>query len=228
MKGIKSAVSSIRMSLPPLSLPSLGREVPIPVYLVHNSPDAEDYFFIFDFEEFVERSREGMFVRPKLQVWAGRDDFDRAAFARQFRVSFSKQFDNARKALASEQTSGGWFNWISDVSKDLSMVSWHAFVAHIVLLISLSAGRKVFTAILPTGLFSGKDPARKLEDSIEDTKRKVDTALQKLEVVLHWELCAHAFYGQKPAHFNEQDYDTWPLPEFVKTHLDDKEAQAFW
>ena len=169
-----------------------------------------------------------MFVRPKLKLWAGRDDFDRAAFARQFRESFSSQFDAARTALAAKKEQGGWFGWLSETANDVTASSLQLFAAHVVLLVALSAGKMVLSAILPRRLLSGPDDTQKLEDSIETTKEKVDQALRGFEVVLHWELCAHAFYGEKPAGFRAADYDTWPLPEFVRQHLDDKETGAFW
>lgn len=228
MKAVKTVLGGLTGRLPSFKLPTLGREVAIQVYVVHNSTKPEDYFFIFDFEEFVERSQTGMFVRPKLKVWAGRDDFDRAAFARQFRTSFSKQFDAARRALATEQKQGGWFGWVSETVAGVSTLSWQTFVAHVVLLVAVSAGRGLLNTVLPKGLFSGRRDAQKLEENIEATKEKVDQALARLEVVLHWELCAHAFYGDRPDGFNEDAYDTWPLPDYVREHLDDKETGAFW
>ena len=56
--------------LPSLSWPKIGRSVDVPIYLVHNSPDKEDYFFTFDFEQFVECSKTGIFVRPRM--WSDR------------------------------------------------------------------------------------------------------------------------------------------------------------
>jgi hypothetical protein len=97
--------------MPELSLPTLGREAEIAVYLVHNSEDAEDYFFLFDFEEFVDRSKGGIFVRPKLRVFAGRTDFSRARFARQFREVFASEFDRMRSDQAAKGKTGGWLNW---------------------------------------------------------------------------------------------------------------------
>ena len=35
-------------------MPTLGSEAEIAVYVVHNSGEAENYFFLFDFEEFVD------------------------------------------------------------------------------------------------------------------------------------------------------------------------------
>ena len=86
----RKALDRLKDQLPVVKAPTLGTTVDVPVYVIHNSADAEDYFFIFDFEQFVERSRSGIFVRPKLKVWAGRNDFGRGAFARQFRGSLMR------------------------------------------------------------------------------------------------------------------------------------------
>ena len=72
MKSIRAIGDRISGAVSGLKPPILGRDVELPVYLIHNSPDVEDYFFIFDFEDFVEQSRQGWFVRPKLRLWAGR------------------------------------------------------------------------------------------------------------------------------------------------------------
>lgn len=223
MKSVKSALSSVQASLTGWSLPSLptlGRVVVIPVYVIHNSDKVEDYFFIFDFEEFVERSGEGIFVRPKLKVWAGRDDFDRSDFARQFRESFTAEFEAARAGLSKGKTKkAGWFSWMDGFA-----VGWDGvavmFVANVILLVALSAGRFALSAFVPSSLLQGKSDAAKLEDSIDATKAKVDEALARIEVVLQQDLALHAFYGDLPEHLAGAALDDWPLPGFVATHLE--------
>lgn len=215
-------------SVPTFGWPTLGRTVDIPVYVVHNSPDPEDYFFIFDFEQFVEMSRGGAFVRPKLQVWVVRDDFDRAAFARQFRTSFAKEFEAARHALAQEQTSKkvGWFSWLQ--KSDLLGLNLATFTANVVLLVGLSAGKMVWSALpLPT-LWTKKSDQAKLEESIQDTQAKVDTALQGMDVRLHRDLWTHAYKGTAPGRMTGIDKDAWPLPEFVTTHLNAETSTSWW
>lgn len=223
MKAVKSVLAGVQSGLSGWSLPSmptLGRTVEIPVYVVHNSDKVEDYFFIFDFEEFVERSGEGIFVRPKLKVWAGRDDFDRSAFARQFREGFAAEFEAARAALTvGQQKKGGWFTWLDVLNNEVAGVA-ALFVANVILLVALSAGRLVLSAVVPRGLLKGKSEAAKLEDSIEATKGKVDEALARIEVVLHRDLAVHAFYGELPEAMEEVTFDDWPLPEFVSRHLE--------
>ena len=211
--------------LPQISLPKLGREVEIPVYLIHNSADAQDYFFIFDFEQFVERSRSGMFVRPKIKIWAGRDDFEKRLFARQFRKSFSDEFEAARRALSQEK-GGGWFSWLKDAN--LFNTSVEVFIASMVLLVATSAGKMVWNAI-PFPKIPGKmSDQEKLEQSIDEIKGKVDTALESIDITLHLDLYRHAYKGGSPGRLTGLDYDAWPLPDFVLRHLTDKSSTSWW
>lgn len=214
-------------AVPSIGLPSIGRTVDVPVYVVHNSPDREDYFFIFDFEQFVDRSRTGMFVRPKLRVWAGRQDFNRIDFARQFRISFAREFDAARTALTAKGTAKrGWFNW--DFGADLVSLSVAGFVANVVLLVGLSAGKMVWSALPVPAIFTAKSKAEKLEARIIETQTKVDQALALMEVTLHIDLYDHAYRGVVPDPLSGLDPDGWPLPDYVKSHLTQKTSSSWW
>ncbi|WP_342075245.1 hypothetical protein [Yoonia sp. SS1-5] len=223
MRGIKDRLLN---QLPEVKWPTLGKTVDIPVYVIHNSADAEDYFFIFDFEQFVERSRQGMFVRPKLQVWAGRNDFARGAFARQFRESFTHEFEAARVALGSEKDNGrGWFSW----SMGFDLLP--SFVAHVVLLVALSAGKMVLSALPLPGFLRGKSDAEKLEGKIDEMQTKVDQALGDMQVVVHRDLRKHAYWHAQMRAAGQVDEDAWPLPAFVKTHLTDppaRKSRSWW
>lgn len=223
MRGIKDRILG---HLSEIKMPTLGKPVDIPVYVIHNSADAEDYFFIFDFEQFVERSRSGIFVRPKLKVWAGRNDFGRAAFARQFRESFGREFDGARAALAAGGQSGnGWFSW--SMGKELLTGAISGFVANIVLLVAVSAGKAIWSALPLPGILRAKSDDAKLEDSIAETQSKVDQALADMEVTLHRVLYDYARkWG--PISQRDMDYDAWPLPAFVTAHLTDKTSTSWW
>lgn len=223
---MRSMKDRILDQLPELKMPTLGKSVDVPVYVIHNSPDAEDYFFIFDFEQFVERSRAGMFVRPRLQVWAGRNDFGRGAFARQFRESFAREFDAARTALAAGGgAKNGWFSW--SLGKDLSGGAVSGFVANIVLLVAMSAGKMVWSALPLPGFLREKSDGEKLESSIAETQGKVDAALATMEITLHRELFDHAYRGA-PASRRDLDYDAWPLPAYVRQHLTDEASTSWW
>lgn len=223
MRSIKDRILD---QMPQVKMPTLGKSVDIPVYVIHNSGDPEDYFFIFDFEQFVERSRSGIFVRPKLKVWAGRSDFGRSAFARQFRESFAAEFDAARKALAAGGgKKNGWFSW--SLGKDLLGGAVSGFVANIVLLVAMSAGKLVWSALPLPGFLHEKSDGEKLESSITETQGKVDQALAGMQVTLHRALYDHARkFG--PVSQRDMDYDAWPLPAFVTEHLTDRTSTSWW
>ena len=129
VSGIKAKVAA--------QVPQFGGTVDVPVYVIHTAPDPEAYFFVFDFEEFVEKTREGMFARPRIVALAGRRDFGQLDFARRFRADFATQFDAARAQLAAQKPARqGVFGWVRDLwGKGLG-----DFAAQLVLLVALSAG----------------------------------------------------------------------------------------
>ncbi|GFE51292.1 hypothetical protein So717_30450 [Roseobacter cerasinus] len=229
MKGIRALGDRIVDTVGGLSLPKLGREVELPVYLIHNSPDAEDYFFIFDFEDFVEQSRQGWFVRPKLRLWAGRSDFNRRAFARLFRESFAQEFELARVELARRpEAKRGWFGGLPGFFRDIAAPSIPGMLANLVLLVAVSAGGKVLGQILPASWTRQKTDAQKLEEGITETQGKVDAALSEIEISLHMELYRHAWRGQPPGRLTGVEYDAWPLPNYVRQHLEDGTSGSWW
>lgn len=200
-----------------LQLPDFGKTVDVPVYLIHTGPEAETYFFIFDFEEFVEKGQSGLFVRPRLLVWSGRRDFSRPRFARQFRAAFAEQFDAARAALDAQGTvSKGWFGWLraqfGSGIKD--------FAANLLLALALNAGRGLLGHIGKAHLLSGKSDTAKLEEAIAGTQGKVDAALTEMEIRLHPDLYTHAWQGQAPGPMSGIDRNAWPLPGSVAQHLE--------
>lgn len=229
MKRPFEITDRLRAAIPKFEWPSLGKTVNIPVYVIHNSADAEDYFFIFDFEEFVERSRDGIFVRPNLKIWAGRSDFSRTLFARQFREAFAREFDAARSALANEKKKGrgfGWFGW--DLGFDVVSSVVASLIANIVLLLAVTTGKAVLSVLPIPSWVRGKSKEGKLEDQIGATQAKVDIALEQIDVTLHRTLYEHAWHGQKGGPLSRIDYDAWPLPDYVVRHLDDGTSGAWW
>ena len=214
-RGLKDVARKVAAQMP-----SIGKTVEVPVYVIHSGSGPEDYYFIFDFEEFVERSREGLFVRPQIMVWAGRRDFGRLNFSRQFRVAFGEQFDAARAQLEAEtdrKSGQGWFGWLRDLwGKGLG-----GFASELVLLVALSAGRKVLAQVGRAHWLAGKSEARQLEEVIEDTQSKVDAALEAMEVRLHPQLHTHAWRGQRPGPSDEMDPDAWPLPDRIARLLEE-------
>jgi len=211
------------VSLGDLSWPDVTREVEIAVYLVHNSNDAEDYFFLFDFEEFVEKSRSGLFVRSVLQVFAGRADFSRTLFARQFREVFANEFDRMRTELAASKNSKwGWLSF----GNAINLVG--GLVSNLVLALALSAGSKVMQGLGIARVFTAKSDGTKLRDEIEKTKSQVETAHERIEITIHRELYDHAYSDGYLGKISDMDREAWPLPAYVRAHLTQRSNGSWW
>ncbi len=222
---IRDLTGRLRGMLPELRLPEFGREVEIPVFLIHISPDAEDYFFLIDFEQFAEKSTEGLFVRPKLKLWAGRDDFSRATFAAHFREVFQAEFDRMRAELASGKQKRGWLTWGDALGIVPNLVG--GLLANLLLMIAASTGKALFGQLVPTWM-KGKSDAAKLEARIDDLRSAAEKALAKVDVALHRELYDHAFRDGPRGPVSGIDRDAWPLPAHVRVHLDDGRSGSWW
>lgn len=222
LKTISERILSI---IPEVRLPRLTHEVEIPVFLIHNSPDAEDYFFLIDFEDFVERSEKGFFVRPRLQIWAGRDDFGRTDFAVHFRKVFAAEFDRMRAELG-KRRGRGWLSW--SLVAEGAGVFVSGLAAHLVLMIATGMVNVMSNMVTLPGWMKSKSDAAKLEDEIARTKAKVDRALETLEVKLHRDLYDHAFRAGRRGPVSGIVRDAWPLPGFVRAHLDDGRSGSWW
>jgi len=223
MSNIGSRVSGV---ISGWSLQSMTRDAEIDVYLVHSSSDPEDYFFLFDFETFVERSKGGIFVRFKLRVFAGRSDFGRLVFARQFRQVFAGEFDEMRSELSAKSGKSGWLDWSFPFSVASDLIG--GFVANLVLAIALSVGGKLFGGISVPKFLKRKSATIKLEEEIDQTKSQVENALTVIDVVLHPELLAHARTFGAVSGLQDLDPDAWPLPDYVRTHLMQAKSGSWW
>lgn len=214
-------------------LPEMPQVLPraeVPVYLVHQGRGAEDYFFVFDFEDFVTRSKTGVFVRPALTLFAGRDDFDRAVFAGHFRESFARAFDEMRLALKAEQeaagTRWGWLGWVPDVA----LIAGPALgaVGLFVMAVAVLAGRAVLPVVKLPAWARRKSPEARLEDEIEGLKGRVDQALRRIDVQMHPELQLQAIRKGGPGDPDAIVFGDWPLPAHVMAHLEDGQSVAVW
>ena len=208
------------------SLPTLTRDAEIAVYMVHNSRDAEDYFFLFDFEMFVDRSSGGFFVRPKLRVFAGRDDFSRSDFAKAFRDVFAREFDRMRAELAAKKGKKGWLDWGIGFPNPVDLIG--SLVSNLVLALALSVGKQLLGQVAMPRFLKGKSAEAKLADEIDRSKAQVEAALQRIEITLHRELYDHAYRDGAMGKISGLDRDAWPLPDYVRTHLDQGRSGSWW
>ena len=213
-------------NLPEFKLPELTKRAEISVFLIHNSRDPEDYFFLFDFEEFVDRSNGGYFVRPVLRIFAGRDDFSRTRFAREFREVFAQEFDRMRAKLANNKGKRGWLTWSFGLNSALDVIG--GLVANLVLAVALSVGRKVLGDISLPRILVGKSDEAKLADEIYRTKDKVENALTEIEITIHPELYYHAYRDGHLGKISGMDREAWPLPSYVRSHLQDEKSGSWW
>lgn len=221
MMGIGKAILDY---LPEFKLPEMTREAEIAVYMVHNSAGAEDYFFLFDFEEFKARSEAGMFVRPVIRIFAGRDDFSRLRFARQFREVFAAEFDRMRAESAGKKS--GWLSWSFVGSSAVEMLG--GFIANLLLAIALGTGKQILNLTGLAGLLRGKSDEAKLVDEFEKTRSQVEEALSDIEVTIHPELYEYAYRDGLKGKISGMDRDAWPLPAYVREHLRDAKSGSWW
>ncbi|MDP5215613.1 hypothetical protein Q5Y75_00125 [Ruegeria sp. 2205SS24-7] len=212
--------------LPEFRPPDITKRAEISVYMVHNSPDPEDYFFLFNFEEFVDRSNAGYFVRPVLKIFAGRDDFSRTRFAREFREVFAGEFDRMRAELAAQKGKRGWLGWSFGVNSALELVG--GLIGNLVLAVALSVGRRVLGDLSLPQIFATKCDEAKLADEIDRTKVKVETALAEVQVTIHPELYKHAYRDGPMGKISGMDREAWPLPDYVRAHLQDERSGSWW
>lgn len=210
---------------------TLASDVEIPVYLIHNTPDAEDYTFLIDFERFLRESKSGLFARPVLKIWAGRSDFDRATFARNLREAFSHEFARMR-AGAKTPKSEGWFSLkFNDLLSGTAAVH---FVGTVVLYVAVTGGKMAAGGIAGAlGLdravrWIRGDKASRIEADIAARQRVVDAALAETRIVLHRDLYIHAYRGTDPGPLTGIDHDAWPLPDYVTAHLHDRKTSSWW
>ncbi|MEM9392584.1 MAG: hypothetical protein AAGA38_01905 [Pseudomonadota bacterium] len=220
---MRKLTSAIWRNVPQLPVLNLMKEAEIAVYMVHNSRDPEDYFFLFDFEEFVDRSRGGVFVRPVLRIYAGRDDFSRTQFARQFREVFAREFDRMRAELAEANGKRGWLDWFGG---PVDLIT--GLVGNLILAIALSVGRSLLGSMTMPGFLKRRSAEAKLADEIDRTKGQVEAALARIEITLHRELYDYAYRDGLPGKISGLDREAWPLPAYVKGHLQQGESGSWW
>lgn len=217
--------NTARDSLPDFTLTS---EAPIPIYVVHHGPNAEDYTLLCDFEQFMRENQSGFLARPVLTIWAGRSDFERQAFARNLRHAFSTQFDAVRATMRAEMESQRT-SWTLPSVGDIvlwGLSTTGSLIGSLVLYIATGTGRSalrdigriVRTSALGRAV-QGKSAEAELEDLIETKKTTIDAALARIDIRLHPDLYAHAWRGQGPGPMTGMDRDAWPLPDFVADRM---------
>lgn len=226
---------------------SLTEECVVPAYIVHDSADADDYSIYFQVREITENLRKGVFVRPKIELWSGRSDLNRARLSKNLRHEFVRQlekdkqerlqkFNDERQALAGSgepvKTSlAAKISWLgSAVAATLLVANPIADV--IILFIAVTSGKAALMdmiKMLKLGVSSWSaektDAAKEseLEEMVDSKTNAIDQALENIEIRLHPLMykAAHDHYGLAATSARGLVTDADPLPEFIETMVQD-------
>ena len=75
-------------------------DCPVPAFMLPTGPYAEDYVFVFQIEEMLANLKSGVFVRPKIEIWAARDSgYNLEHFVEELEQDFIRQFNETREEL---------------------------------------------------------------------------------------------------------------------------------
>lgn len=75
-------------------------ECPVSAFMVPTAPDVDDYILIFRLDEMLSNLESGIFVRPKIELWAARaEGYDRNHLGEELIQRFEEQFSEARAGL---------------------------------------------------------------------------------------------------------------------------------
>ena len=80
------------------------RDCAVPVLLLPTGPGAADFTCRFEFGDAVDQLQSGILVRPRLDVWAGREDVDRRKLTSILKDQFRAQLDEQRRRALQEQS----------------------------------------------------------------------------------------------------------------------------
>ncbi|MEM8849001.1 MAG: hypothetical protein AAGE03_03090 [Pseudomonadota bacterium] len=189
------------------SIPEVpGRSGPaVSVWLLHPDERPDYYETVFDFADFVEKTRERA---PRLIVWTGRLDLDEAGLRGTLRRIVSAEIDAARAQLAS----GGEAAADREVRQGMGLVLTLAAQGTLLAMRATPAGLAMSALLGASGLLIARDreppdadaPAR-LEAEIARVQAATDAALERMELRLHPDLAAEG-----------GDAEAWPLPQAVR------------
>ena len=87
-------------SAPKVAFSKIFPECPVPAFMLPTGPYAEDYVFVFQIEEMLANLQSGVFVRPKIEIWAARDSgYNLDHFIEELEQDFVRQFNEVQGSL---------------------------------------------------------------------------------------------------------------------------------
>ena len=78
------------------------RDCPVPLYLLPIGGAPDEFICRFDFKDVTTKLHRGILVRPRIDIWAGRDDLDREQLSRVLQDEFTRQLHEERRKRAIE------------------------------------------------------------------------------------------------------------------------------
>ena len=104
VEGIAGKAMKMTTSAPgklkSLTVDKVFSQCPVPTFMLPTGPSAEHYALIFHLDDLLDSLKAGILVRPKIEVWTGRNgDYDLDLFGQHLVQDFSRQFNEARDGL---------------------------------------------------------------------------------------------------------------------------------
>jgi hypothetical protein len=95
-----AAVAAQFRQIPSDVLDKIFPECPAPTFILPTGTNPEEYLILFRLEEVFENLKSGIFVRPKIEAWAARDEgWNVDHLAEELSKEFNRQFQESRARL---------------------------------------------------------------------------------------------------------------------------------
>ncbi len=75
------------------------KECTVPLFLLPIGKGPREFLPVFDFHDAISNLNKMVFVRPKIEVWTGRQDLDREYLAELISIEFTRQLSEQRQLL---------------------------------------------------------------------------------------------------------------------------------
>jgi hypothetical protein len=186
---------------------------PVPVYLLPTGSQAGDFYLAFAFDDLMDDLRSGVLVRPAIEVWTGRSDFDRDYLAEHLREEFVRQFDDARATMRqafeeelesidsrrqrAKDKAAEPVGWLAGAGVGNALFDPTGVGASILLFLALFKGKKIVAPLMEYLDLTNQRGAREkdmnrqldeLDKRFERKNKPFRRAVDALDVTLHPEL----------------------------------------
>lgn len=77
-------------------------ECPVAAFLLPLGPNADDYYLVFDLDELLSSLQTGVFVRPRIDLWAASDSHDAHHLAEEIATRFAEELGTVMQRTVAE------------------------------------------------------------------------------------------------------------------------------